>query len=141
MAKLWYFSSSLQRYEYYINEGVSPADIAPMPAKTVQNIHSHLAPKLLQNPNWQPLRENLLEEIQQNYQLSIQKAIVDYILRDTTELKRLKIVAVPRVFPKKIIRAPVPWHDSMRLAFDAQAQQLFITNRIMSELQTLWQNK
>ena len=112
-----------------------------MPAETLENIHGHLSSKLLQNPEWQPLRENLLEEVQQNYQLSIQKAIVDYILRDTTELKRLKIAAVPRVFPQKIIRAPVPWHGSMRLAFDAQAQQLFITNRIMSELQTLWQNK
>ena len=133
--------SSLQRYEYYVNEGISPADIAPMPAETVHSIHSHLASKLLQNPEWQPLRENLLAEIQQNYQLSIQKAIVDYILRDMTELKRLKIAAMPRVSPHKIVRAPVPWHDSMRLAFDAQAQQLFITNRIMSELQTLWQNK
>lgn len=131
----------MQRYEYYVQKGVSPDDIAPMPAETVDNIHLHLAPNLLQNPDWQPLRDSLLEEVHQNYLQSLQKGIVDYILRDSTELKRLKITAIPRVFPKKLIRAPVPWHDSMRLAFDAQTQQLFITNRIMSELQILWQDK
>ena len=133
--------SPLQRYEYYVNEGISPTDIAPMPVETIQNIRRRLPSNILQNSDRQPLRESLLEEVRQNYQLSIQKAIVDYILRDSTELKRLKIGAVPRVFPQKIIRAPIPWHDTMRLAFDAQAQQLFVTNRIMSELQTLWQNK
>lgn len=130
-----------QRYEYYVQQGVSPSDIAPMPAETMEEIYRHLAPKLLQNPDWQPLKDQLVEEVQQNYQLSLQKAIVDYILRDSNELKRLKIASVPRVFPQKTIRAPVPWHDSFRQAFDAQSQQLFITNRIMSELQLLWENK
>lgn len=130
-----------QRYEYYVQQGISPDDIAPMPDETIDNIYHHLSPRLLQNPDWQPLREDLVEEVQQNYQLSLQKAIVDYILRDSNELKRLKIGSVPRVFPQKFIRAPIPWHDSMREAFNAQAQQLFITNRIMSELQLLWENK
>lgn len=107
----------------------------------MDNVHLRLAPKLLQNPDWQPLRENLLQEIEDSYQLSLKIAIVDYILRDSAELKRLKIASVPRVFPQKIIRAPVPWHDSMRQAYDAQVQQLFITNMIMSELLLLWQNK
>lgn len=124
-----------------MQQGVSPDDIAPMPSETVENIYLHLEPRLLQNPDWQSLRDDLLEEVQDSYQLSLQKAIVDYILRDSSELKRLKIASVPRVFPQKMIRAPVPWHDSMREAFDAQSQQLFITNRIMYELQILWQNK
>ena len=143
---VWLLTESLlpplsQRYEYYVQQGVSPDDIAPMPAETIENIYHHLSPRLLQNPAWQPLREDLVEEVHQNYQLSLQKAIVDYILRDANELKRLKIVSVPRVFPQKIIRAPVPWHDSLREAFDSQTEQLFITNRIMSELQLLWENK
>ena len=130
-----------QRYEYYVHQGISPSDIAPMPPETVENIHHHLHPSLLQNPEWQSLREHLLEEVQESYQLSLQKSIVDYVLRDSSELNRLRIASVPRVFPLKMIRAPVPWHDSMREAFDAQSQQLFITNRIMSELQLLWENK
>ena len=124
-----------------MHQGVSPADIAPLPSETVENIHHHLPPGLLQNPEWQSLRADLLEEVQENYQLSLQKAIVDYVLRDSSELKRLRIASVPRVFPLKMIRAPGPWHDSMREAFDAQSQQLFITNRIMSELQLLWENR
>ncbi len=131
----------LQRYQYYILEGVPQADLPPMPEGTMKQVHSKLLQKLLDNPDWKSLRLNLHKEILNDYKLSLQKAIIDYILKDSSEMKRLKIGSVPRPLPQRAIRAPVPWNESVRCAKDAQRQQLFISNSVMTELQSLWFNK
>ena len=112
-----------------------------MPVSVKRNVNSRLLPKLLENPDWKELRKELWNEVLKDYKLSWQKAIVDYILIDTMEMKRLRIESIPRGFPKRVIRAPVPWHDRFQQAREAQVQQLFITNDIMAELQSLWWNK
>ena len=104
-------------------------------------VHDLLLPELVHNPEWAGLRELLHEEIQQDYVHSLQKAIVDYVLMDSSEMARLKIASVPQGFPHRTIRAPIPWHASLSAAREAQAAQLFTTNRVMVELQQLWQNK
>ena len=112
-----------------------------MPELTKENVNSYLHPKLLQNSSWKGLRDELWVEIQEDYELSWQKAVVDYILMDSTEMDRLRIKSIPHSFRKRVIRAPVPWHDNFSLCRETQTQQLFITNKIMSELQLLWWNK
>lgn len=132
---------SLQRYKYYVSEGIPAADIAPMPEDTMARVHALLLPELVHNPEWAGLRQLLHEEIQQDYVHSLQKAIVDYVLMDSSEMARLKIVSVPQGFPHRTVRAPIPWHPSLSAAREAQTAQLFTTNRVMAELQQLWQNK
>lgn len=112
-----------------------------MPDETMKNVNSRLVDKLLKNPEWQNLRESLKVEVEHDYKMSLQKAIIDYVLKDSSELRRLKIGAIPRNFPLKIIRAPVPWCDSMNQAREGQSVQLFITNTVMIELQNLWHTK
>ena len=63
---------------------------------------------------------------------------VDYILKDAEERKRLHITAVPRAFPQRIIRAPVPWHDQYKIMQEFNEMQLFVTNPMMLELQKIW---
>ncbi len=112
-----------------------------MPDSTKESVNSYLHPKLLHNPSWKGLREELWDEIQGDYNQSWKKAVVDYILMDSSEMDRLSINSIPHSFRKRVIRAPVPWHDNFSLCREAQTQQLFITNKIMSELQLLWWNK
>ena len=133
--------SLTQRYKYYVLEGVSQSDLPPMPEDTMKNVHSRLLKKLLVNPDWKSLRLSLQEEVLEDYNLSLKKAIIDYVLKDRTEMKRLKIGSIPRVHPQRAIRAPVPWEDSIRSARDAQNQQLFIGSIVMTELHHLWHNK
>ena len=113
----------------------------PMPKETPGGVNSRILPKLLKNPEWRELRENLWSEVRDNYKESWQKAIVDYILMDSVEKERLRISAFPHSFPLRLIRAPVPWHNNFLQCREAQMQQLFITNRIMTELQRLWWEK
>jgi len=107
----------------------------------MDNVRAKLLPKLLENPDWKTLRTELQVEIHNDYSLSLRKAIIDYVLKDQGELQRLKIGSIPKSHPQRSIRAPVPWNDSMRVAKEAQTQQLFISNTVMTQLQNLWHNK
>lgn len=54
---------SLQRYQYYVREGVSEDDLAPFPSQTLPAVHSRLSPTLLMNPDWSVLIDSLHQEI------------------------------------------------------------------------------
>lgn len=131
----------MQRYQFYVLECVSSDDLPSMPGVVMDNVNSRILPKLLKNPDWKELREMLWMEIKEDYKRSWQKSIVDYVLMDSSEKERLKIGSFPRAFSQRIIRAPVPWHDSFHQSKAAQVLQLFTTNRVMAELHVLWCNK
>lgn len=65
---------------------------------------------------------------------------VDYIFMDPSELYRLSVCSVPQPFPKRVIRAPVPWATSYRDAHMWQSQYLFAVTHIMLLLQDMWLN-
>ncbi|CAG5132944.1 unnamed protein product, partial [Candidula unifasciata] len=65
----------------------------------------------------------------------------DYILQDESEKKRLHIDWIPKSFPQKVIRAPVPWHSVFATRKVFIETRLFITNPIMLKLQNLWFNE
>ncbi|CAE1273282.1 DNAH [Acanthosepion pharaonis] len=48
--------------------------------------------------------------VNDDYEFSLRKAIVDYILKDPKEKARLHIAWIPQSFPQRVIRSPVPWH-------------------------------
>lgn len=122
-------------------EGVSLDHLPPMPDMVKGNVNSRILPKLLRNPDWKELRDRLWNEVNDDYKRSWQKSIVDYILMDSTEMSRLRIESFPHVFLQRIIRSPVPWHDSFHQSKEAQTHQLFVTNCIMMELHNLWWKK
>ena len=139
-------------------------DLAPFPEHTLPAVHSRLAPSLLTNPDWSALIDSLHQEIitvggvlplcpcrtpphslhaslLQDYNHSLQKSIVDYILQDRSEQTRLRIPAVPVVHRPRVVRAPVPWHDTQCEVQSMQTQQLFTTSSVMRSLQELWHSK
>jgi dynein heavy chain len=64
--------------------------------------------------------------------------LVDYILMDPMERKRLFIESIPRVFPLRVIRAPVPWHNVYQNAKKWNEEHLHIVNPMMLNLKELW---
>ena len=112
-----------------------------MPGDVMENVSSRILPKLLKNPDWKELIDQLWDEIREDYRGSWQKSIVDYVLMDSAEKKRLRIEACPQPHAHRTIRAPVPWHDSFHHAKQAQTHQLFVTNHLMTELHDLWWKK
>nr|XP_023674913.1 dynein heavy chain 3, axonemal [Paramormyrops kingsleyae] len=128
----------LERYMYYITHGIKDHMLVGQPPQQVENI-LELLPDCAQNSeDLQKLQSQLLEEVQKSYRFSLRKSIVDYILKDPLERKRLFIPRTPRPFPVRVIRGPVPWSRAYREAHSWQEQHLFTVNPMMLHLQELW---
>jgi len=67
--------------------------------------------------------------------------MVDYILMDSDERKRLSIEILPIEFPVLCIRSPVPWHQSKVTADHLMRHCLFIGNAILRDIRDLWFSK
>ncbi|KAK3579501.1 hypothetical protein CHS0354_028323 [Potamilus streckersoni] len=131
----------LERYYYYIEKGVKRAMIAPQHPDVMKNICSLVPNPLLNSSELGSMVTSLTEEISNDYEYSFRKSIVDYILKDYEERDRLHISCVPKPFPQRVIRAPVPWHSTYQEIRGWNSTHLFINNPIMQELQNLWFDK
>ncbi|XP_061175178.1 dynein axonemal heavy chain 3-like [Saccostrea echinata] len=127
-----------QRYYYYIEKGIKRSMLAPQDPEVMKNVKKLIPERLCTSLELKWLNEDLSEEVNNDYEFSLRKAIVDYILKDPKEKERLHIKWTPLPFPQRIIRAPVPWHETYRERKDYNTNHLFITNAIMQELQNIW---
>ncbi|NXH21208.1 DYH3 protein, partial [Bucco capensis] len=130
--------NDIERYCYYIYNGVREEMLAPHDKEMINVILQHIPTHVLANPGLENLLASLKEEIKADYCISLMKAIVDYILMDPAERKRLFIGSTPRPFPQRVVRAPVPWHSSYKEAKSWNERNLFIVNPLMLTLQQLW---
>ncbi|XP_056119629.1 dynein axonemal heavy chain 3 [Rhinichthys klamathensis goyatoka] len=129
----------LERYLYYITEGIYGHMLAPHPPEQITGILK-LVPSRFQEDEqkMQWMQEDLLEEVQRDYEFSLRKSIVDYILLDPAERERLSISAVPRPFTSRVIRAPVPWSVNFLEAYSWQTENLYTVNPMLLHIQDLW---
>ncbi|KAM7373014.1 hypothetical protein PAMP_007900 [Pampus punctatissimus] len=134
-------SELYQRYMYYITTGVPISVLAPQPPQQMMNIMCLLPPITEDcSKDIQIMRANMEEEVKRDYYFSLKKSIVDYILMDLSERQRLSISSIPMPFPRRVIRAPVPWAATYREAQTWQSQHLFTISHIMVLLQDVWLN-
>uniref|UniRef100_A0A3B5AK42 Dynein axonemal heavy chain 3 n=1 Tax=Stegastes partitus TaxID=144197 RepID=A0A3B5AK42_9TELE len=129
----------LQRYMYYITTGVPDSAVAPQPHQQMIDIML-LVPLDTEDSSKriQILRANMEEEVKRDYYFSLKKSIVDYILMDPSERQRLSIYSIPKPFPRRVIRAPVPWATSYRDSRMLLSQHLFAVSPFMVLLQDVW---
>ncbi|XP_067562537.1 dynein axonemal heavy chain 3 isoform X3 [Pseudorca crassidens] len=130
--------SDLERYYYYLTNGVQKDMIAPQEDEVMVRISKLISNTLLTSPFLEPLMTVLVEEKENDYYSSLKKSIVDYILMDPMERKRLFIESIPRAFPQRVIRAPVPWHSVYRNAKKWNEDHLHTVNPMMLSLKQLW---
>lgn len=103
-----------------------------------QNVHDRLPQDLLGDPDNQHLAGALADEVNGDYVHSQKLTILNYVLRDPAERARLEIENVPQPFPRRTIRAPVPWHRDAARAAHYLEGELFVTNPIMLQLLEFW---
>uniref|UniRef100_A0A8C2VP56 Dynein axonemal heavy chain 3 n=1 Tax=Chinchilla lanigera TaxID=34839 RepID=A0A8C2VP56_CHILA len=128
----------LERYYYYLTNGIRKDMIAPEEDGVMVRISKLISNKLLTSPSLEPLLVALVDEMENDYYSSLMKSVVDYILMDPMERKRLFIESVPRLFPRRVIRAPVPWHGAYRSAHRWNMDHLHTVNPMMLILKELW---
>ncbi|KAL2299010.1 hypothetical protein Nmel_014623 [Mimus melanotis] len=131
-------SDDIERYCHYIHNGVREDMLAPQDKEVVNKILKRIPTDILPSLKMDKFLARLREEIKTDYRISLMKAIVDYILLDPAERKRLSIRSTPRPFPRRIVCAPVPWHSSYKETKSWNESNLFIVNSLMFTLQELW---
>jgi len=104
-----------------------------------ENVRSRLPEELVNDPDYQPLLEELTGEVTASYLQSQKLSILNYVLKDPAERKRLQVENVPHPFETQTVRAPVPWHQAAGIAAAFLENELFITNPIMLQLLELWE--
>lgn len=84
------------------------------------------------------ITKGLESEIIDDYKRSLRSTIVDYILMDSDERKRLSIERFSIEFPVLCVRAPVFWHQSKVTSNHLIRHNLFIGNEILRDIRDLW---
>ncbi|KAG8513614.1 Dynein heavy chain 3, axonemal [Galemys pyrenaicus] len=130
--------SDLERYCYYLTNGVPKEMIAAEEEEVMVRILKLISNTLLTNPTLEPLLVGLIREKESDYYNSLMKSTVDYILLDPRERKRLFIETIPREFPQRVIRAPVPWHTVYKNSKKWNEEHLHTVNPMMLSLKELW---
>ncbi|XP_012645608.2 dynein axonemal heavy chain 3 [Microcebus murinus] len=130
--------ADLERYYYYLTNGIRKDMIASQKDEVMVRISKLISNTLITSPPMEHLLAALVEEKEKDYYSSLMKSIVDYILMDPMERKRLVIEGIPRTFPQRVIRAPVPWHSVYKSAKKWNEEHLHTVNPMMLCLKELW---
>ncbi|VDP25782.1 unnamed protein product [Schistosoma curassoni] len=110
--------------------------LAPLPNELWESLQKYLPLSL--TLTWPTQIVDLQQEIHDDYVYAVKKSIVDYILLDPEERKRLFIESLPIPYPNFVIRAPVPWHTTRKKAYEFCKQYLFTIGPIPLALQKIW---
>ncbi|KAK6624385.1 hypothetical protein RUM44_011244 [Polyplax serrata] len=131
----------LQRLHYYRTVAIEDHHFEPFPKEYLVNARKRIAPKYFSKLEYRIAARKVEEEIQQYYCYSARQTILEYILLDQMERKRLNIETYPIKYPSILIRSPVPWHCNKVLAEQRLLRNLFIGNPVFEHLNKLWDQK
>lgn len=91
----------LERYDFYIHNGIDKSMIAALPEAQFDVFYGYISEKLKMQSCMKEISESIREDVTKDYDYSMRKTILDYILLNKEERKRLKIEWVPRPFVSK----------------------------------------
>lgn len=98
----------------------------------------HMAKSMTKESLTDEIFDKLQTELDHDFNKSQRTAIVSYILQDPEERKRLKITNIPVDYKLGTIRAPVPWHASLKHTKQHLSTKLHRNNIVMPLLQELF---
>ena len=135
--------SEKERYLKYINHDLAKVSVAKLSKEQVQRIHKRLnnKRKTVQNIMLRKLLAVLTQEMERDHEEAMRKAVVDYVLMDPGERKRVNVPRVPGTFERSLIRAPVPWHGQYVIARQYCRHNLFTLNPVVVRVSHLWHRR
>ncbi|XP_047365165.1 dynein axonemal heavy chain 3-like isoform X3 [Vespa velutina] len=131
----------IERLLYLRNECIADHHLEPYNYDNIENAKKFIIGRLRKCEDFNGIIKKLEGEIIDDYKKSLCYSIVNYILLDADERKRLLIETMPIEYPVLVIRAPVPWHQYKILAEHFMEHNLFITNEILKDIRDLWFSK
>lgn len=138
---------SYDRYRQYVENEISKDVIAPIRQYWLSHILELIPGDLhaVDKDRVEYLVDAMLNEINKDYHDSVRKAILDYILKDENEMRRLGI--------QQVLNAPIDWGDNfykgiepneewkhnVMMARMLMSENLCICSNATLELMKLWQ--
>jgi dynein heavy chain, axonemal len=123
------------RYYYYIHNGIDTSHVAPLEEIRLKNIKQLLSERL--RKNFSQFVIELSDEVKDDYLLSVKKAIVDFVLKDSTdEFKKPKSKLPEYRLELEIV--PKPWHHKFEKSKNDIAKNLHSTNPCMTQVLKIW---
>jgi len=141
-------SKSLLRYMVYIDSALPNSVVAPMSELWIRNglslLRTRVDDGLLSEAEVEQIVRSNLEEIKAGYIRSMKMAILDYVLRNDSERKRLSI-PIPPPLPRPdwgasspIAQAPLSWRLPIQRSYRYLSRHLYTNNPAMLALQSIW---
>ncbi|XP_048589777.1 dynein axonemal heavy chain 3-like isoform X2 [Nematostella vectensis] len=130
--------SQEKRYYNLAENSISPSMVAPLSEEWKQKAHDFVAKEL--RDTHKSTLHSLDEEMEAEYVKSVKKSILDYVLLDPAEQRRLGL-HMPEQSVFSAGREPYPWHERVVLCKEQLEQHLFITHPVLRNLLYLWETQ
>ncbi|KAH6585966.1 hypothetical protein BASA50_000909 [Batrachochytrium salamandrivorans] len=131
-----YDKDKMQRYYYYITNGVDTQHVAEMEGEWLSNVLRLIPPRLR---FLQPSIMQLSLEMREDYHMSVKKAIVDFVLKDPRQKNEYENDKDDRPEDFLNIRLSTEtWKTAFISAKDAIRSSLFATNSSVLEILKVW---
>jgi dynein heavy chain len=138
---------SALRYQYYVCDGIADDVVAPIKADWVRNALGLLCTNISLVPERrvEELVKAMLIEMKHDYRQSIKRAILDYVLRNGKERRRLKIEKPPCAelpvwgLGTAPHAPPAWWREPIQRSFRLVSTSLFSVNPAMMQVLSIWE--
>ncbi|KAJ9589753.1 hypothetical protein L9F63_017055 [Diploptera punctata] len=123
------------RYYYYIHHGVDTVHVTPLEPEWLEKINKNV-PEYLRMSHAE-LHQQLIEEVEEEFVLSIKKAIVDFALQDPNECDN-RILEFDSQERQELRKRPKSWKNSFQQAYEKIHKNLHVLNTCLAQVLDLW---
>ncbi|CAH3192981.1 unnamed protein product, partial [Porites evermanni] len=127
-----------QRYSSLVQNAILTSMVAPLSKEWKKKTHEFL-PKTLRYDFKETLDE-LDKEMEAEYTRSVKQSILDYVLLDPAEQRRLGL-DMPQPVIYSAGRERFPWHTSVISCREFLEKNLFVTHVVLRDLLYLWESE
>lgn len=131
--------TSHEKYQYYIENGIPESEIDVSTEDVLSNAYKLVPEALLNNRFLLKYKNAIAIEIKEHHLYSVRKAILNYILLDVDEQKRLGI-KIDQEQSAYYGRGPVPWHSECEEAKVMLKRNLWHLNPMMTKIKTIFED-
>ncbi|XP_023329300.1 dynein heavy chain 3, axonemal [Eurytemora carolleeae] len=128
----------MDRYEYCLNVELMDQNVEALSKQQYNRIKSLCKPGWFNDLMMKSKISVLHLEVEEQHSEASRKAILDYLLLDPQEQRRLEIQNVAQSWTPLVVRAPVPWHQTYLQANQFCRHNLFTLNTVLEKINNLW---